>query len=239
MVAGLIAALSLGSIGIAEASTRTAHTISSTMPRVAPLDPDIAVLAQLVTAGTITQAQSTLILTALQAAHATLPQIGGGAGDSDGPEGMEAPEGMKGPEGMNGLGGVNIAKNLVVITTTLGITALQLQADLVAGQSLATIAGAKTAALITALVAAETTEINARVTAGTLTQLQATTMIAGLTVAVTAFVNATPPQGGFGHEGHGKGHGKEHGNGHAMGGMGGLGGGIGLPSITPNAGADD
>jgi len=235
MVAGLIAALSLGSIGIAEASSRTAHTISSTMPSVAPLDPEIAVLAKLVTAGTITQAQSTVILAALQADRATRPQIGGGAGDSDGPDGTEGPQGMKGHEGMKGLGGVNIAKDLAVITTTLGITTAQLQTDLMAGQSLATIAGAKTAALITALVAAETTEINARVTAGTLTQVQATALIAGLTTVVTTVVNATPPMGGFGH--HEKG--KDHGNGHAMGGMGGLGGGHGMPSIAPSAGADD
>ena len=232
MVAGLIAALSLGSIGIAEASSRTAHTISSTMPSVAPLDPEIAVLAKLVTAGTITQAQSTVILAALQADRATRPQIGGGAGDS---EGTEGPQGLKGHEGMKGLGGINIAKDLAVITTTLGITADQLKTDLMAGQSLATIAGAKTAVLITALVAAETVEINARVTAGTLTQVQATTLIAGLTTVVTTVVNATPPMGGFGH--HEKG--KDHGNGHAMGGMGGLGGGHGMPSITPGAGADD
>ena len=238
MVAGLIAALSLGSIGIAEASSRTAHTISSTMPSVAPLDPEIAVLAKLVTAGTITQAQSTVILAALQADRATRPQIGGGAGDSDGPDGTEGPQGMNGQEGMKGLGGINIAKDLAVITTTLGITADQLKTDLMAGQSLATIAGAKTAVLITALVAAETAEINARVTAGSLTQVQATTLIAGLTTVVTAVVNATPPMGGFGH--HEKG--KDHGNGHAMGGMGGLGGlggGHGMPSIAPSAGADD
>ena len=235
MVAGLIAALSLGSIGIAEASSRTAHTISSTMPSVAPLDPEIAVLAKLVTAGTITQAQSTVILAALQADRATRPQIGGGAGDSDGPDGTEGPQGLKGHEGMKGLGGINIAKDLAVITTTLGITVAQLQTELMAGHSLATIAGAKTAVLITALVAAETVEINARVTAGTLTQVQATTLIAGLTTVVTAVVNATPPMGGFGH--HEKG--KDHGNGHAMGGMGGLGGGHGMPSINPSTGADD
>ena len=99
-------------------------------------------------------------------------------------------------------------EDLTVVTSTLGITAAQLQSDLAAGKSLATIAGAKTSALITALVAAETTEINARVTAGQLTQAQATTLISGLTAAVTAAVNATPGQGfggHFGHDGHGMG----------------------------------
>ena len=188
MVAGLIAAISMGSIGVAEASSKSIHSVSTSTPSVTQVDPDAAVLAKLVTAGTITQAQSTAILAALQAAHAAdHPQMGGGNG---------------GP----GLGhpGVNIQEDLAVITSTLGITAAQLQTNLAAGQSLATMAGAKTAALITALVAAETTEINARVTSGAITQAQATTLIAGLNAAITTAVNATPPVGG---PGHGRGHG--------------------------------
>ena len=193
MVAGLIAAISMGSIGVAEASSKSIHSVSTSMPSVTQVDPDAAVLAKLVTAGTITQAQSTAILAALQAAHAAdHPQMGGGNG---------------GP----GLGhpGVNIQEDLTVITTTLGITSAQLQTNLAAGQSLATMAGAKTAALITALVAAETTEINARVASGAITQAQATTLIAGLNAAITTAVNATPPVGGPGHgRGHGMGMGK-------------------------------
>ena len=197
MVAGLIAAISMGSVGVAEAASKSIHsvskatTISSSTPSVTQVDPDAAVLAKLVTAGTITQAQSTAILAALQAAHAAAhPQMGDGNG---------------GP----GFGpGVNVQEDLTVITTTLGITSAQLQTDLAAGKSLATIAGAKTSALITALVAAETTEINARVTSGALTQAQATTLIAGLNAAITAAVNATPPAGGIGNGGFGHGHGR-------------------------------
>ena len=201
LVAGLIAAISMGSIGVAEASTKNihsvststkAHNVASTTSPTPAVDPDAAVLAKLVTAGTITQAQSTAILAALQAAHAARPTIGGGNG---------------GP-GVGGPRGFNMKEDLTVVTSTLGITAAQLQSDLAAGKSLATIAGAKTSALITALVAAETTEINARVTAGQLTQAQATTLISGLTAAVTAAVNATPGQGfggHFGHDGHGMG----------------------------------
>jgi len=94
MVAGLIAAISMGSIGVAEASTHSthsAHTVSSstTTPTVAPVDPDIAVLAKLVAAGTITQAQSTVILAALEAAHPARPTINGGTpgqgGNGEGP----------------------------------------------------------------------------------------------------------------------------------------------------------
>jgi len=195
LVAGLVASLSLGSVAVADAASKSVHHISksatnvatTTTPTVGQIDPDAAVLAKLVTAGTITQAQSDAILAALQAAHATRPQIGEG---NDGP----------------GFGpGVSINEDLTVITNTLGITAAQLQTDLAAGKSLATIAGSKTAALITALVAAETTEINARVTSGAITQAQATTQIAGLNTAITAAVNATPSAGGFGHNGHGRG----------------------------------
>ena len=200
MVAGLIAAISMGSVGVADAASKSIHSVSKSVtniststPSVTQVDPDAAVLAKLVTAGTITQAQSTAILAALQAAHAAnRPQIGGGVG---------------GPGFGHGAPGVNIQEDLNVITTTLGITSAQLQSDLAAGQSLATIAGAKTSALITALVGAETTEINARVTSGALTQAQATTLISGLNAAITAAVNATPPAGGMGHGGRGHGRG--------------------------------
>ena len=203
MVAGLIAAMSLGSIGIAQASQNNAHRISK-VANFAQVDPDIAVLAKLVTAGTITQAQSTIILTALQAAHAVVPEMG---------------EGMMGEHGM---GEINLKEYVNVITTTLGITVEQLQTSLAAGQTLATIAGPKTAVLITALVAAQTTEINARVTAGELTQAEATTLIAGLTAAVTTIVNSPLPVRGHGHEKNGE-HGKHHPEmgGGMMGGMGG------------------
>ena len=188
VIAGLIAAISMGSIGVAEASSKSIHSVSTSTPSVTQVDPDAAVLAKLVTAGTITQAQSTAILAALQAAHAAAhPKMG----DGNGGPGMGHP-------------GVNIQEDLTVITTTLGITSAQLQTDLAAGKSLATIAGAKTAALITALVTAETTEINARVTSGAITQAQATTLIAGLNAAITTAVNSTPPVGG---PGHGRGHG--------------------------------
>ena len=46
--------------------------------------------------------------------------------------------------------GIDFNADLTVITTVLGITAAQLQADFVAGQALATIAGVKTPALIAA-----------------------------------------------------------------------------------------
>ena len=178
--------LSLGGAGIASASTTTAtnkisqktvsHSVGSMTPGV---DPIASVLAKLVSNGTITAAQSTAITNALAAARPTTPP--------NGPLG-----GGRGFGGFGGFGGGISPQDQTVVLSTLGITAATLQSDLKAGQSLATIAGTKTQALITALVAAETTAINAQVTAGKLTQTQATTMIAGLTARVTAQVNAVP-----------------------------------------------
>jgi hypothetical protein len=175
--------LSLGGAGIASASTTTAtnkishktvsHSVGSMTPGV---DPIASVLATLVSNGTITAAQSTAITNALAAARPTTPP--------NGPLG--------GGRGFGGFGGGISPQDQAVVLSTLGITAATLQSDLKAGQSLATIAGTKTQALITALVAAETTAINAQVTAGKLTQAQATMMIAGLTARVTAQVNAVP-----------------------------------------------
>ena len=209
VVAGLIAAISVGSVGVAQASTGSSHkTIAAShkvvsVANVNQVDPITSVLAKLVTAGTITQAQSDAIVAALKAdlaAHAPAgaPSTGTGVGGQPG-----------GFRGGHGPFGVNIKADETVITTTLGITSTQLESDLAAGQSLATIAGSKTSALISALVAAETSTINSQVTAGKLTQAQATKLISGLTTVVTDVVNATPGKGfgggfgGFG--GHGQG----------------------------------
>jgi hypothetical protein len=107
-----------------------------------------------------------------------------------------------------------------VITSTLGITEATLSTRLKAGESLAAIAGAKKDALIAALVAFETKEIDARVTAGKLTVAQATAVKANLTAMVTEKVNSVK---GFGKKGPGKGHGK--------GGKGGA-GGLVVPGTT-------
>lgn len=94
---------------------------------------------------------------------------------------------------------------IAVVTSTLGITEATLKSRLKAGESLATIAGTKKDALIAALVAFETKEIDARVTAGKLTAAQATAAKANLTAMVTEKVNSVK---GFGKKGPGKGDGK-------------------------------
>lgn len=78
---------------------------------------------------------------------------------------------------------------IAVVTSTLGITEETLKSRIKAGESLATIAGAKKDALITALVAFENKEIDARVTAGKLTAAQATQIKANMTTRVTEEVN--------------------------------------------------
>ena len=82
-----------------------------------------------------------------------------------------------------------------VITSTLGIDATTLRTRLQAGESLATIAGAKKDALIAAIVAFETKEIDAKVTAGKITAAQATTLKANLTARVTDMVNSVKGPG--------------------------------------------
>ena len=90
----------------------------------------------------------------------------------------------------------NHAAKLAVITSTLGITEEALKTRMKAGDSLATIAGANKDALIAALVASKTKEINDAQAAGKITADQATKMKANLTTRVTEMVNSSrPPRG--------------------------------------------
>ena len=111
------------------------------------------------------------------------------------------------------------AERAKVITDTLGIDEATLKSKLQAGDSLATIAGAKKDALINALVAYETKKIDEAVTAGKLTAAQATNLKAELKTRITERVEDTrgfgkpsgkgmgkDPHGDFGPKG--KGHGR-------------------------------
>jgi hypothetical protein len=96
----------------------------------------------------------------------------------------------------------NRAAGLAVITSTLGITEEALKTRMKAGDSLATIAGAKKDALIAALVAYENKEITDAQTAGKITADQATKMKTNVTTRVTEMVNnLRPPRGPHGPEG--------------------------------------
>jgi hypothetical protein len=198
-VAALVAATAFGTAGIANAATVTHRTTikkitTTNTSYVNGMNPITTTLAGLVSKGTITQAQSDAIVAALNAARTAHPA-------SSLPQGAPS---VNGDHGFGGPRGGAIAQDQSVILSTLGITAATLQADRAAGQSLATIAGTNnTQALITALVAADTTQINAQVAAGKITQAQATQMISGLTTRVTVQVNAVPGKGFAGMRNHG------------------------------------
>jgi hypothetical protein len=107
-----------------------------------------------------------------------------------------------------------------LISKTIGVDTATIKSRLNAGESLAMIAGAKKDALVTALVADHTKRIDAAVTAGTLTAVQATAMKADVVAHVTEMVNAVGGKQGLGkgpQEGKG-GHGRGHGGHGAMGG---------------------
>ena len=163
---------------ISAASADTGHAIG-VPPQVS------AVLSSLVTKGTITQAQADAITAALTAAAASAPALPGASGK---PSIGGMGKGGMGKGGMGGFG-MNSAARQAIITSTLGITAADLAAGRQAGKSLAVLAGSKTDALITALVNYDSTQIDAAVTAGTLTSAQATTLKANLKARITAEVN--------------------------------------------------
>ena len=174
-VAVTTVALSLGSVGIATASSsksKVAVTKISTKATgftmtghgIAGPGKDISgVLAGLVTKGTITQAQADTINSALTAAR----------------------NAVKPP--MN----AQKSEHQTLIATTLGIDVATLETRLRAGDSLATIAGSKTAALIAALVAEKSSDIDTAVTAGKITAAQAATKKSNLTASITAMLNRT------------------------------------------------
>ena len=170
-------ALTAGTVGVSSAasksqSTRVSVTQTSAMGVKGPRAEVAAVLAALVTKGTITQAQADAITAALTAAEAAA--IANRPADGGRPD---------------------RAATLALISSTIGVDAATIQKRLAAGETLAAIAGAKKDALISALVAEETKRIDAAVTAGKLTAAQATTMKSTLTAHVTEEVNSTRPMG--------------------------------------------
>ena len=184
----------------------TAPTTPKTPPVAGEISPELVQgLKDLVAKGTLTQAKADAITAAVKTAMANRPAK---------------------PNGPMG-GGFQNSNKEAVITATLGIDATTLRTRLAAGESLATIAGAKKDALIAALVADETKQIDAAVAAGKLTAAQATTLKAGLTAHVTEEVNESGHMGGFG--GPGRGHGGRGGHGDMDGH-----GRMGMPNGTTN-----
>ena len=213
-------ALTAGTFGVAGAATKATRVSKTTITTIANQaaagklgrgEELASILSGLVAKGTITQSQADAIIAAHAAADAAR-------------DALRPAKGLGGPLG----------DKLTIVSTTLGIDTPTVISRLKAGETLATIAGAKKDALIAALVADETKRIDAAVTAGKLTAAQATTLKADLVAHVTAEVNATAPVGGpQGGPMGGKGGRGGHGHGGPMGG--GMNGGTsGAPTIpTP------
>lgn len=129
------------------------------------------VLAPLVAAGTITQAQADAVVDALVAAR---------------------PQGGPGHHGHHGHHGLRGAK-LETVAEALGITVEELRTELQAGQSIADVAGDQTQAVIDALVAEATARIEQGVADGRLTREEADAKLAEVTEKITELVNTVPP----------------------------------------------
>jgi len=186
------------SVSIRQSTTRTTVNAMANPMAGGPMsmkdDPSAAVatvLAALVADNTITQLQANKITAALTAARAA----------------HEAAEGAnRAPMGPNR------AERDALVATTIGKTTVAIKAELATGKSLGVVAGDKRAALITALVSFETRKIDAAVTAGKITSVQATALKTNLSARVTAEVDAVrPPMGAGMAMSGGKGeHGRHH-----------------------------
>jgi len=197
------AALTVGSIGFANASPKSTTRVSTTKTsaRVSaiinpitsmkggPVSAVTSVLAALVTKGTITQAQADAIVTAVTAAQVAQREVEG------------SPKRVAHPDR------AAIEK---LVSDAIGVDTATIKSRLRAGESLATIAGAKKDVLVAALVAEATKRIDAAVTAGTLTAAQATAMKSTLVAKTTAQINETRGAG-FPGAPKGKKGGREHG----------------------------
>lgn len=150
-----------------------------------------------VTAGKITQAQADTILKGLTDQLTKRIEANGFKG------------GFPGGEGGRGGMGKGHGGNLVEQTATiLSVEQSVVQDALKAGKTLSAFAvekGLTEADYVAKLVAAETTAINAEVTAGKITQAQADEMLSGLSDRLTKQVQSTRPEGG--RDGRGGGHG--------------------------------
>jgi len=222
-------ALTAGSIGVAGAASKASQKVSVTKSSasvagqvgVGPEQALATILKDLVTKGTLTQAQADAVTAAVTAAKA--------ARDADRP--------------MGGKGGpldADRAAMEALVSKTIGVDSATVKSRLQAGESLAQIAGAKKDALIAALVADHTKRIDAAVTAGKLTAAQATQMKANLVAHVTEEVNRVGGKGPFGKGPKG---GKDGRGGHGHDHRGPKGGGMGgattptLPTPTATTGA--
>ena len=180
-------ALTAGSLGVANAASKTSRTVvTKSITKVsqpsanargiggpaAALD---SLLSGLVTKGTITQVQAD----AIKAAALAAAEIA----KTNRPEKAMSPE--------------RAAKD-ALISSILGIDSATIKSRLQAGETLAAIAGSKKDALIAALVAEHSKKIDARLAAGKITAAQATTLKADLLARVSEEINEVKGKGKHG-----------------------------------------
>ena len=180
-------ALTAGSLGVANAASKTSRTVvTKSITKVsqpsanargiggpaAALD---SLLSGLVTKGTITQVQAD----AIKAAALAAAEIA----KANRPEKAMSPE--------------RAAKD-ALISSVIGIDSATIKSRLQAGETLAAIAGSKKDALIAALVAEHSKKIDARLAAGKITAAQATTLKADLLAHVSEEINEVKGKGKHG-----------------------------------------
>jgi len=133
-----------------------------------------------VQAGTLTEAQGTMLK----------QRIGAGAFPLFGGHGLRGPGGGGHHRGFG---------HLEAAAAYLGVTEAALRTSLESGTTLAQVAkekGKSVDGLVAALVAAETKELDAAVTAGHLTKAQRDQIVSGLKERITALVDGKRPAGG-------------------------------------------
>jgi polyhydroxyalkanoate synthesis regulator phasin len=180
-------ALTAGSLGVANAASKTTRTVvTKSITKVSqpganargiggPIAALDGLLSGLVTKGTITQVQADAIKAAVLAAAESAK--------------ANRPEKAMSPE--------RAAKD-ALISSILGIDSATIKSRMQAGETLAAIAGSKKDALIAALVAEHTKKIDAKVAAGKLTAAQATTLKAGLLARVSEEISEVKGKGKHG-----------------------------------------
>ena len=180
-------ALTAGSLGVANAASKTTRTvITKSVTKVShsgakarglggPIAALDGILGGLVTKGTITQIQADAIKAAVVAAAETAK--------------ANRPGESK---------GANRAAMDALISSTLGIDSATIKSRLMAGETLAAIAGANKDALIAAMVTERTRKIDAKVSEGKITAEQAVILKSDLVARVTAQINEVKGKRGVG-----------------------------------------
>ena len=139
------------------------------------------------------------------------PGLGGNGGGFSGQPGLGGPNGQPRLGGGDGGGGFRngFFGGISAAASYLGITAQELQTDITSGKTLAQVAKAKgktAGGLVSAMITAQRSQLDAAVSAGQFTKQQENLIVSALTQRYTAMVNGTVPSGrGFGGGGFGGG----------------------------------